>query len=347
MLGSEKAVTTMRRSLRSRRVNLENSNFWYIDEVFGFLEKNPDAEAVLISELGIKQNHTDFTDALEELRNAYSNIRIVFIMENPERDYDFECWCHDRNIYDIFYPNRHTDIDIDAIGKVICLGRIDPAYSPPPPQPEPVEPPSPPKRTWGPASRWPEVRLPNLSEFRKRKADKPEPDEPDAYIPEQDSDIKVIGIINSSRGLGATTLTVEMAECLLNAGYSVAVMAMDLKADLLVSGLAEEGVTVSVPIGGEMDCWEALAEAHDYLIIDFGIIFDFLPSGKPTLAAQRADEALAVREAREFCDIRLYLTSDEPWHRNKEDPFTGEEKGCTVNVREADASNILRLLGVI
>jgi hypothetical protein len=347
ILGSDGAVKTLRGKLRSRRVILEERNFRYIDELLSFIAENTDIEAVLISELGLKENHPGCPDALEQLRRAFPSIRIVFIMENPERNYNFEVLCYDRHIYDIFYPSRHTDIDIDAIGSAICIGRIDPE-NPPPPPPDPDAVPPEPEDRPGILDRikLPDIKLPRLpdfSAFKKTESTSPRPEPPMGVA----ARYRRIGIINSSRGMGATTLTVEMARCLRNAGHTVAVMAMDLKADLLVSGLAEQGITVSIPTGDEMDSWEALAEAHDYLIIDFGIIYDFLPSGQPTPAAQRADEARAVQQAREFCDIRFYLTSDEPWHMNKEDPFAGEHNSYTINTREVDASYILQLFGVI
>ena len=354
ILGSDSAAKKLHAGLRSRGVELERRNFRYIDELLELLYINPSIEAVIIYERGIKAEHPDFHQALETIRNADISVRILFIMDLPERDYDFEVWCYERGIYDVFYPGRHSDVNIDLIGATIAMGRIDPDVLPPPPtdpnaQPEPDDKPGLMERIKGISlpefklPKLPDFKLPSFSEFMRKK----QKDEPLEAAVDSPQIYRKIGVINSTRGLGATTLVVRMAEYLHNAGYSVAVMALDLKDDLQHSGLAEKGVTVSIPVGDEMDCWVKLAEAHDFLIIDFGVIFEFLPSGAFTPAAQRAAEARAVQDARDFCDINLYLISGEPWHINKKLAFSKEVKGFTVNVKEADASTILHTMGVL
>ncbi len=340
ILGSDAAVKKLRGSLRSRRVDLERTNFRFMDELTGYLYENPDTEAVLISELGIKQNHPDPGEALETLRGADPTARIVFIMEGTERNPGFEEWCRERAIYDIFYPNRHTDVDIDAIGSAACMGRIDPDNPPLPPEPEEQDP----QEKHSLLGRFkglsfPEIKLPDLSEYRRKKKEHPPPE------PAGQADIRTIGIINSSRGFGATTLTVSMASCLFDAGYAVSVLAMDLKPDLLYAELS--GVTVSVPDADTPPDWIGLAASSDFLIIDFGVVYEYLPSGAYMPAQSRAEEARSVKDALDFCDLHICIASEEPWHRMKTTGFLSEEKATSILPREADASAILHTLGVL
>jgi hypothetical protein len=352
ILGSDDIIRKLHGSLRSKGIELERRNIRYLDELLDLLRDNPDIEAVLIVERGLRAEAPVFTDALEAIRVACPVVRIIFVMDSSERDYDFEVWCYDRGIYDVFYPGRHMDVNIDAISDTIRMGRID-QDNPPPPPADPNIPLIVEDRS-GMIDRikginlsefklpsLPDFNLPSLSDFMRRRQSVNSSEV--AGTPEY----RVIGVINSSRGLGATTLVAGMANLLRDAGYSVAVMALDLKSDLHFSGLAERGVTVSIPAGDEMDCWEKLAEAHDFLLFDFGIVFDFLPSGACTPAAQRAKEARAVQTAMEFCDMKLYLYSDEPWHVNKVNAFESDDNGFTVNTKEADALTILSTLGII
>jgi hypothetical protein len=337
ILGSNASVIKLRGSLRSRRVSLERINFRFTDELVGYLNENPDTEAVLISELGIKQNHTNFEDELVALRNMDPTVRIIIIMEGTDRNTDFELWCYHHAIYDVFYPNRHTDVDIDAIGSAVCMGRIDPDNPPPPPKtPETQD-----KRRLLNRFKgfsFPELKLPDLPAFKRKKRD---------YLPNPtaDTDIHTIGIINSSRGFGATTLTVSMASCLFDAGYSVSALAMDLKPDLFYADLS--GVTVSVPDADTPPDWVTLAASSDFLIIDFGIVYEYLPSGEYMPAQSRAEEARAVKEALDFCDLHLCIASEEPWHKMKTTGFLSEDKATFILPREADASAILHTLGVL
>ena len=356
MFGSDSAAFKLHVKLRNTRVELERHNFRHPDDVLARLAEEPEISAIVLVENAIRSHDPDVCGMLEALRAADPTVRIIYIRDTPEREYDFELWCYQRGIYDVLYPSRHTDINIDAMCLAILQGRIDPD-NPPPPPPDPNEtPPSEDRpglldRIKGlslpdirlPGFKFPDIKLPSLSEYTRRR----QGERSTASVDPQPSDIRTIGIVNCSRGFGATSLTVRMASLLFDAGYSVAVLAMDLKPDLQFSGLSEAGVTVSVPNGDIPPEWVDLAAGHDFLLIDFGIIYEFLPSGGMVLAQSRYEEARAVQDAYRFCDLRIYLASQEPWHKMKAAAFEGDDRGGLVSNHEADASTILHSLGVL
>jgi hypothetical protein len=296
-----------------------------MDELLHFLYDNPDIEAVLLVERAIREEDPYVEGRLRYLRDGNSTIRVVFIRDHTERDYDFELRLYELGVYDVFYPDRYTNINIDAVAIALLQGSID--MSNPPPLPaDPNAPPPVKEIKPGLLDKFkgislpdfkmpsmPEIKLPSLSEFLRKKQTE-EDEQPTVSIQDYPS-YKAIGIVNCSRGFGATSLTINMANILFGAGHSVAVLAMDLKPDLYCSGLSDAGVTVSVPEGDIPPDWEALAEESEYLIIDFGIVYDFLPSGDYIPAQSSFVNACAVQEALDFCDLRLHLTSNEPWHR--------------------------------
>lgn len=353
IFGSDAAVKRLHAKLRSERVYIERHNFRHPDDMLSRVYEEPDIAAVLLVEKALKEMDPDVTVTLEYIRANDSTLRIIFIKDEPERDYPLELWCYERGIYDVAYPIRLTDVNIDAIRDAVLLGRIDPDNPPPPPLdpnaiPEQIERVKLRDRFSIPDIKLPEWKIPSLSEFTQRFKREPREDQYEPELTEpQVSDIHIIGTINCSRGFGATSLTVGMAECLSRAGRSVAVIAMDLSPDLEHSGLQELGVTVVVPSGDQLPDWITLQHEHDVLLIDFGAIYEFLPSGGVIPAQSGARAAIAVREAMSLCDVHIYLASDEPWHTRKAKAFKADDKGFVMLRQDADASTILHKLGVI
>jgi hypothetical protein len=363
MFGSDTAAAKLHVTLRNARVHLERHNFRHPDDILARLAEAPEIAAVLLVENAVRSHDPDARVTLEALRTGDPTVRIVYIRDTPEWDYDFELWCYEWGIYDILYPSRHTDVNIDAMREAVLRGRIDPDNPPPPPPDPNAIPPPEDKAGLGrsglgrsglldrfkdlslPDLRVPglsDIKLPSMSEYiRRKQSEKPY----DHSAPLRE--FRKIGVINCSRGFGATSLTVQMAGQLFEAGYSVSVLAMDLKPDLSCSGLAEAGLTVSVPEGDIAPEWVELAASHDFLLIDFGIVYEFLPSGNAVLAQSRMKEARTVKDAYDFCDLRIFLTSEEPWHRMKAGAFESDDKGFLVSTREAEASTILKSLGVL
>lgn len=351
MFGSDAAAARLHAKFRNERVHIERYDFKHPDDILGRLADAPEIAAVLLVEKALKAYDPNIAATLEHLRAGDLTVRIIFIKDEPERDYEFELWCYERGIYDVAYPSRHTDVNIDAIRDAILLGRIDPE-TPPPPLPDPNTKPEQAERVKLrgrlPNIKLPEWKIPSLSEFIKRPRREPRRDEPEQKQAEpQESDIQIIGIINCSRGFGATSLTVNMAECLKNAGRSTVAVAMDLSPDLEYSGLQNAGVTVVVPSGDQLPDWKTLVAEHDFIIIDFGAIYDFLPSGGVIPAQESAKMAVAVHDAMSLCDLRIYLASDEPWHTRKAKAFKEDDNGFVILRQQAGASEILHTIGVI
>lgn len=136
MFGSDAAAKRLHAKLRSERVYIERHNFRHPDDMLAQVYEEPDIAAVLLVEKALKELDPNVTVTLAYLRSSDRTVRIIFIKDEPERDYEFELWCYERGIYDVAYPSRHTDVNIDAIRDAVLQGRIDPD-NPPPPPPEP------------------------------------------------------------------------------------------------------------------------------------------------------------------------------------------------------------------
>ncbi|GHU94311.1 hypothetical protein FACS1894208_05150 [Clostridia bacterium] len=106
ILGSASAASKLRSSLRNKGVTLETLT--YLDEIPRRLAESPDISAVLLVERAIGE----ITDTLAALREYDPTVRIILIHDAPERDYDFELWCHERHIYDVIYLGRQSEVNV-------------------------------------------------------------------------------------------------------------------------------------------------------------------------------------------------------------------------------------------
>ena len=344
MFGSSSAAAKMNASLKNWGAEIDKHNYPHIDDILALLAEDIGVDVVLLVECAVRSVNMGVREALDSIRAADPTVRIIFIKDYPERDYELELWCYERGIYDISYPGRHTEVDIEAIGRAILMGRIDPNDPPPPP----VDTAETPERA-GFTDKLKNIlsEMPSMPEFKLPPMPERKPRRPEMSVTAAPRHIQSIAVVNCSRGFGATTLTVQLAECLHMAGRDVSAVSLDMSGDLAISGLIEKGVAVFMPSGDTLPDIEALSREYRHIVIDFGTIFEFLPSGAWIPAQSRAETARIVQDTLLSSDLRIYLTSEEPWHRNKSGVFSSDKDGFLLPAHEADASTILHTLGVL
>lgn len=140
-------------------------------------------------------------------------------------------------------------------------------------------------------------------------------DRPVEVIKRQNNGSFIIGVFNLSRGAGATQTAVDIAEQLAANAYSVVVVAMDHKSDLKYqSGKAD----YIVPEDDQADTlihFLAGNGKHDYIILDFGMLFELSPSGK-LLSYNLTDSKAKIGEFMR-CHLHIGMGFSSEWHVNK------------------------------
>ncbi len=134
-------------------------------------------------------------------------------------------------------------------------------------------------------------------------------------IKRQNSASYLIAVFNLSRGAGATQTTVNMAEALAGLGHSVAVVAMDQKNDLKYQNGKAEYIVPEDDQADTLIHFLAGNGKHDYIILDFGTLFELSPIGK-LLNHNLADSKAKIGEFMR-CQLHVGMGFSSEWHVNK------------------------------
>ncbi|WP_324825155.1 hypothetical protein [Sinanaerobacter sp. ZZT-01] len=125
-----------------------------------------------------------------------------------------------------------------------------------------------------------------------------------------------LGIFNLARGAGATTTAISLAENLQSLGYDTAVISMDDKIDLHYLDKKKNAAYI-IPAPGEkrLKLLEAYKNDYKFILLDFGNLFDILPTGQ--LKTDRLTEK--EYEIEEFfrCNYKIAVGFSDEWNAGK------------------------------
>lgn len=130
----------------------------------------------------------------------------------------------------------------------------------------------------------------------------------------------ILGIFNLSRGAGATQTAVDIAEHLASSGYKAAVVALDGRSDLKYQKGKAEYLVPEEDNGDTLVHFLAGNGHHEFIILDFGNLFDVSPSGK-LQSYNLTDNRGKIGEFMR-CNLHIGMGFTAEWHANKIKYFT-------------------------
>lgn len=130
----------------------------------------------------------------------------------------------------------------------------------------------------------------------------------------------ILGIFNLSRGAGATWTAVDIAEHLAGSGYKAVVVALDGRNDLKYQKGKAEYLVPEEDNGDTLVHFLAGNGRHEFIILDFGNLFDLSPSGK-LQSYNLTDNRGKIGEFMR-CNLHIGMGFSAEWHANKIKYFT-------------------------
>lgn len=132
-----------------------------------------------------------------------------------------------------------------------------------------------------------------------------------------------IGAFSLSHGAGATYTSAALGELIAKEGYNVAVVAFDDTVDLQYKSKKEKRVAkYIIPKKGDKkaDFLQTLNMGFNFVIVDFGCIFDISPFGKLNTGEFLSDKKMEIDEFLR-CHYKIGIGFSAPWHEGKLDFF--------------------------
>lgn len=277
-----------------------------------------------------------------ERKNPFENLTNRLIVKNPFKRKPKGTPKVQTDALEMGYEEDQEPVGKDDFHEPMISDSRTPMGQKPPAAPqyqkpveqEPIEPVPPVVQTAPPVSDKPPVPVPQIiiREVEKpveviRVVEKPVEvikkvyvDRPVEVTRTHHSGTYILGIFNLSRGAGATRTAVDIAEHLAGSGYKAAVVALDGRSDLKYQKGKAEYLVPEEDNGDTLVHFLAGNGRHEFIILDFGNLFDLSPSGK-LQSYNLTDNRGKIGEFMR-CNLHIGMGFTAEWHVNKIKYFT-------------------------